>query len=299
MGVTQRATLAVLAATLGGLATRNSFVSEQREEHWLQCSPSRHTALSSRHAGPTWLKTAYEATGLNATEADAPPPSSWRNAPLAFLFADSATPAEATPAFLATARVLQFAALGATAAASAGLAYALPAAAVDGSLLLLAALPPLYIFHDTLFGASNWALTVLLLALVARGAVVMPSGLRGWLWSAVGIAGSFSGSLFLYASYEEGFGALIYIFLAMVAAAPVVAAVVAACTCAAIADAVVQAHACYVGASHVLAYSRSFESPPLRVTTVELSPSAKASALVGGAPCAVGLSAKCLVAGAA
>ena len=33
MGATQRATLAVLAATLGGLATRNSFVSEQREEH--------------------------------------------------------------------------------------------------------------------------------------------------------------------------------------------------------------------------------------------------------------------------
>ena len=119
MGATQRATLAVLAATLGGLATRNSFVSEQREEHWLQCSPSRHTALSSRHAGPAWLKTAYEATGLNATSSDAPPTSSWRNAPLAFLFADSATPAEATPAFLATARVLQFAALGATAAASA------------------------------------------------------------------------------------------------------------------------------------------------------------------------------------
>jgi hypothetical protein len=296
MGATQRATLAVLAATLGGLATRNSFVSEQREEHWLQCSPSRHTALSSRHAGPAWLKTAYEATGLNATT-DAPPTSSWRNAPLAFLFADSETPAEATPTFLATARVLQFAALGATAAASAGLAYALPATAVDGSLLLLAALPPLYMFQDTLFGASNWALTVLLLAIVARGAVVMPSGLRGWLWSAVGIAGSFSGSLFLYASYEEGFGALIFIFLAMLAAAPVVAAVVAACTCAAIADAVVQAHECYVGASHVLAYSRSFESPS--VTTVELSPSAKASALVGGAPCAVGLSAKCLVAGAA
>ena len=295
MGATQRATLAVLAATLGGLATRNSFVSEQREEHWLQCSPSRHTALSSRHAGPAWLKTAYEATGLNATEADSPPPS-WRNAPLAFLFADSETPAEATPTFLATARVLQFAALGATAAASAGLAYALPAAAVDGSLLLLAALPPLYMFHDTLFGDANWALTVLLLALVARGAVEMPPGLRGWLWSAVGIAGSFSGSLFLYASYEEGFGALIFIFLAMVAAAPVVAAVVVACTCAAIADAIVQAHACYVGASHVLAYSRSFES---RVATVELSPSAKASALVGGAPCAVGLSAKCLVAGAA
>ena len=106
MGATQRATLAVLAATLGGLATRNSFVSEQREEHWLQCSPSRHTALSSRHAGPAWLKTAYEATGLNATT-DAPPTSSWRNAPLAFLFADSETPAEATPTFLATARVLQ------------------------------------------------------------------------------------------------------------------------------------------------------------------------------------------------
>ena len=294
MGATQRATLAVLAATLGGLATRNFFVSEQREEHWLQCSPSRHTALSSRHAGPNWLKTAYEATGLNATTESDTPPSSWRNAPLAFLFADSATPAEATPAFLATARVLQFAALGATAAASAGLAYALPAAAVDGSLLLLAALPPLYMFHD----AANWALTVLLLALVARGAVVMPPGLRGWLWSAVGIAGSFSGSLFLYASYEEGFGALIFIFLAMVAAAPVVAAVVAACTCAAIADAVVQAHACYVGASHVRAYSRSFESP-LRVTTVELSPSAKASALFGGAPCVIGVSAKCLVAGAA
>ena len=292
MGATQRATLAILAATLGGLATRNSFVSEQREEHWLQCSPSRHTALSSRHAGPAWLKTAYEATGLNATEADAPPTSTWRSAPLAFLFADSATPAEATPAFLATARVLQFAALGATAAASAGLAYALPAAAVDGSLLLLAALPPLYMFHD----AANWALEVLLLAVVARGAVVMPSGLRGWLWSAVGIAGSFAGSLFLYSTYEEGFGSLIFIFLAMVAAAPVVAAVVVACTCAAIADAVVQAHACYVGASHVLADSRSFES---RVTTVELSPSAKASALVGGAPCAVGLSAKCLVAGAA
>ena len=103
MGATQRATLAVLAATLGGLATRNSFVSEQREEHWLQCSPSRHTALSSRHAGPTWLKTAYEATGLNATTESDTPPSSWRNAPLAFLFADSATPAEATPAFLATA----------------------------------------------------------------------------------------------------------------------------------------------------------------------------------------------------
>lgn len=299
MGATQRATLAVHAATIGGLATRNSFVSEQREEHWLQCSPSRHTALSSRHAGPAWLKTAYEATGLNATDADAQPSSSWRNAPFAFLFADSDTPAEATPAFLATARVLQFAALGATAAASAGLAYALPATAVDGSLLLLAALPPLYMFHDTLFGASNWALTVLLLALVARGAVVMPAGLRGWLWSAVGIAGSFSGSLFLYASYEEGFGALIFIFLAMVAAAPVVAAVVAACTCAAIADAVVQAHACYVGASHVFAYSRSFESPPLRVTTVELSPSAKASALVGGAPRVIGVSSKCLVAGAA
>ena len=291
MGATQRATLAVLAATLGGLATRNSFVSEQREEHWLQCSPSRHTALSSRHAGPAWLKTAYEATGLNATEADSPPPS-WRNAPLAFLFADSATPAEATPAFLATARVLQFAALGAIAAASAGLAYALPAAAVDGSLLLLAALPPLYMFHD----AANWALEVLLLAVVVRGASVMPSGLRGWLWSAVGIVGSFAGSLFLYSTFEEGFGSLIFIFLAMVAAAPVVAAVVAACTCAAIADAIVQAHACYVGASHVLAYSRSFES---RVATVELSPSAKASALVGGAPCAVGLSAKCLVAGAA
>ena len=292
MGATQRATLAVLAATLGGLATRNSFVSEQREEHWLQCSPSRHTALSSRHAGPTWLKTAYEATGLNATTESDAPPSSWRNAPLAFLFADSATPAEATPAFLATARVLQFAALGATAAASAGLAYALPAAAVDGSLLLLAALPPLYMFHD----AANWALEVLLLAVVVRGASVMPSGLRGWLWSAVGIVGSFAGSLFLYSTFEEGFGSLIFIFLAMVAAAPVVAAVVAACTCAAIADAVVQAHACYVGASHVLAYSRSFES---RVATVELSPSAKASALVGGAPCAVGLSAKCLVAGAA
>ena len=298
MGATQRATLAVLAATLGGLATRNSFVSEQREEHWLQCSPSRHTALSSRHAGPAWLKTAYEATGLNATtESDTPPPPSWRNAPLAFLFADSATPAEATPAFLATARVLQFAALGATAAASAGLAYALPAAAVDGSLLLLAALPPLYVFQDTLFGDANWALTVLLLALVARGAVVMPPGLRGWLWSAVGIAGSFSGSLFIYASYEEGFGALIFIFLAMLVAAPVVAAVVAACTCAALADAVVQAHACYVSASHVLAYSRSFESPS--VTAVELSPSAKASALVGGAPCVIGVSAKCLVAGAA
>ena len=295
MGATQRATLAVLAATLGGLATRNSFVSEQREEHWLQCSPSRHTALSSRHAGPAWLKTAYEATGLNATEAEAPP--SWRNAPLAFLFADSETPAEATPTVLATARVLQFAALGATAAASAGLAYALPAAAVDGSLLLLAALPPLDMFHDTLFGDANWALTVVLLALVARGAVVMPSGLRGWLWSAVGIAGSFSGSLFIYASYEEGFGALIFIFLAMVAAAPVVAAVVAACTCAALADAIVQAHACYVSASHVLAYSRSFESPS--VTAVELSPSAKASALVGGAPCVIGVSAKCLVAGAA
>ena len=137
---------------------------------------------------------------------------------------------------------------------------------------------------------------MVLLALVARGAVVMPSGLRGWLWSAVGIAGSFSGSLFLYASYEEGFGALIYIFLAMVAAAPVVAAVVAACTCAAIADALMQAHACYVGASHVFAYSRSFES---RVATVELSPSAKASALVVGAPCVIGVSAKCLVAGAA
>ena len=287
MGATQRATLAVLAATLGGLATRNSFVSEQREEHWLQCSPSRHTALSSRHAGPAWLKTAYEATGLNATEAEAPPTSTWRNAPLAFLFADSETPAEATPTFLATARVLQFAALGATAAASAGLAYALPAAAVDGSLLLLAALPPLYVFQDTLFGDANWALTVLLLALVARGAVVMPPGLRGWLWSAVGIAGSFSGSLFLYASYEEGFGALIFIFLAMVAAAPVVAAIVAACTCAAIADAVVKAHACYVGASHVLAYSRSFESPS--VTTVELSPSAKASALGGGAPRVIGV----------
>ena len=149
MGATQRATLAVLAATLGGLATRNSFVSEQREEHWLQCSPSRHTALSSRHAGPTWLKTAYEATGLNATDSLAPPSSSWRNAPLAFLFADSATPAEATPAFLATARVLQFAALGATVAASVGLAYALPATTVDGSLLLLAALPPLYTFQDT------------------------------------------------------------------------------------------------------------------------------------------------------
>ena len=118
-----------------------------------QCSPSRHTALSSRHAGPAWLKTAYEATGLNATTESETPPSSWRNAPLAFLFADSATPAEATPAFLATARVLQLAALGATAAASAGLAYALPAAAVDGSLLLLAALPPLYMFQDTLFGA--------------------------------------------------------------------------------------------------------------------------------------------------
>ena len=137
---------------------------------------------------------------------------------------------------------------------------------------------------------------MLLLALVARGAVVMPSGLRGWLWSAVGIAGSFSGSLFIYASYEEGFGALIFIFLAMLVAAPVVAAVVAACTCAAIADAVVQAHACYVGASHVLAYSRSFESPSEQRLS---SPSAKASALTGGAPCVIGVSAKCLVAGAA
>ena len=33
------------------------------------------------------------------------------------------------------------------------------------------------------------------------------------------------------------------------------------------------------------------------MTTVELSPSAKASALVGGAPRVVGVSAKCLVAG--
>ena len=93
MGATQRATLAVLAATLGGLATRNSFVSEQREEHWLQCSPSRHTALSSRHAGPTWLKTAYEATGLNAT-ADTPPPSSLydRSAPACCCLLASCSP---------------------------------------------------------------------------------------------------------------------------------------------------------------------------------------------------------------
>ena len=93
---------------------------------------------------------------------------------------------------------------------------------------------------------------------------------------------------------------LIFVTFAPILVALVVGAAITASSPAArtaIADAVVQAHACYVGASHVLAYSRSFESPS--VTTVELSPSAKPSALGGGAPCVIGVSAKCLVAGAA
>ena len=166
-------------------ATRNSFVSEQREEHWLQCSPSRHTALSSRHAGPAWLKTAYEATRLNATT-DAPPRrrGATRRSP------SSSPTAKRRPRRRPSSRR--------RACCSSRRSEPLPPPPPASRTrcprrrwTAPSCCSPrcrrLHVPRHAL-RRRNWALTVLLLALAARGAVVMPPGLRGWLWSAVGIA---------------------------------------------------------------------------------------------------------------